>query len=191
MRRMALKLLAGATIGASYAGRAKRRRADRQVGSSLVSWKRPMRDSGLLRPSEDAGSLAPLSPRAIGPYVGGATYRFVVSRWPWRLLAGPGSRIPSRMPSMQPEREWGARGSAGDTCTDRPRRPPCRARMLLSGTLIGRGRVSAHACVWQSHTQACARRCARRHPPLRLARRRWASDRLRSSRAHMRAGAHA
>jgi hypothetical protein len=55
-----------------------------------------MRDPGLSRASEDAGSLAPPSPRAFGPYVGGAACRFVASRWPWRLrlLAGPGTGIP-------------------------------------------------------------------------------------------------
>ena len=76
-----------------------------------------MPDPGLSRASEDAGSLAVPSTRAIGPYVGGAACRFVASRWPWRLrlLAGPGSRIPSCCPSVQPERAWGASRSAGDT----------------------------------------------------------------------------
>jgi hypothetical protein len=113
-----------------------------------------MRDPGLSRASEDAGSLAPPSPRAIGPYVGGAACRFVASRWPWRLglLAGPGTGIPSRFPTCR----LGVRGVHVEAqvisdCTNRPRFPPCRARMLLSGTLIGRSRVSA-----EPHARVCA-----------------------------------
>ena len=123
-----------------------------------------MPDPGLSRASEDAGSLAVPSTRAIGPYVGGAACRFVASRWPWRLrlLAGPGSRIPSCWPACSP----GVRGVHVEAqvipdCTDRPRRPHCRVPMLLSGTLIGRGRVPAdpHARV-TGHARRCALKCA-------------------------------
>jgi hypothetical protein len=113
-----------------------------------------MRDPGPSRASEHAGSLASPSPRAIGPYVGGAACRFVVSRWPWRLglLAGPGTGIPSRSQACSP----GVRGMHVQAqmipdCTNRPRLPPCRARMLLSRTLIGRSRVSA-----EPHARVCA-----------------------------------
>ena len=112
-----------------------------------------MRASGLSRASEDAGSLAAPSPRAIGPYVGGAACRFDASlRWPWRLLAGPGSRIPSRCPACSPSvRGVHVEAQVIPDCRNRPRFPPCRARMLLSGTLIGRSRGSA-----EPHARVCA-----------------------------------
>jgi hypothetical protein len=113
-----------------------------------------MPDPGLSRASEDAGSLAPPPPRAIGPYVGGAACRFVASRWPWRLglLAGPGTGIPSRCPACSPSvRGVHVEAQVIPDCTNRPRFPPCRARMLLSGTLIGRSRVSA-----EPHARVCA-----------------------------------
>jgi len=150
-------------------GQSQARRTSGRLGSSLVSWKRPMPDPGLSRASEDAGSLAVPSTRAIGPYVGGAACRFVASRWPWRLrlLAGPGSRIPSCCPSVQPERAWGASRSAGDTRLHGPPSTSALSCTHASQWNFDRQRPSAgrptrtrERAGAPGHARRCALKCA-------------------------------
>jgi hypothetical protein len=106
-----------------------------------------MRDSGLSRASEDASSLVAPSPRAVGPYAGGAACRFVVSRWPWRLRLLPGTWHwdSKSLPSMQRGCEFGSNGSARDTGLHGP--PSTSAVSCAHAsqwTLTGRSQVGPH-----------------------------------------------